>query len=161
MSTNRLNLLSFSCAIQQFLIGYLFYTWQCIYVSPNIPIHPTPFSPLDVHPFVLYLCVSISTLQIGSSLTIKHFIMITPSSTTLLICNFLSNSMKSGCQYLQSMYLFVQCQYIAIPKLSSTPARRRLTHPSTVFLYSSDRHLNGKPWSQASKSYSCEAELAL
>ena len=67
MSTNRLNLLSFSCAIQQFLIGYLFYTWQCIYVSPNIPIHPTPFSPLDVHPFVLYLCVSISTLQKGSS----------------------------------------------------------------------------------------------
>ena len=35
------------CAIQQVLISYLFYTYQCIYVNPNLPIHHTrPFPPL-------------------------------------------------------------------------------------------------------------------
>ena len=56
------------CAIQQVLISYLFYTQQCIYVNPNLPIHPTPPPPLGIHKFVLYICVSISALQISSSL---------------------------------------------------------------------------------------------
>ena len=53
--------------------SYLFYTHQCIRVNPNLPIHPTiapatlPLSPLGVHTFVLYICVSISALQTGSS----------------------------------------------------------------------------------------------
>ena len=29
------------CAIQQVPTGYLFYTWQCIYVNAPLPIHPT------------------------------------------------------------------------------------------------------------------------
>ena len=39
------------CAIQQVLISYLFYTQyqQCIYVNPNLPIHPTLVS-------VVYIC---------------------------------------------------------------------------------------------------------
>ena len=58
--------------IQQVLISYLFYTYQCIHVNPKLPIHPTttthhPLSPLGVHTFVLYICVSISALQTGSS----------------------------------------------------------------------------------------------
>ena len=58
--------------IQQVLISYLFYTHQCIHVNPNLPIHtnphPTPssFSPLGVHTFVLYICVSISASHTGS-----------------------------------------------------------------------------------------------
>ena len=42
----------------------LFYTQyqQCIYINPNLPIHPTPLSSLGVHSFVLYVCVSISSL---------------------------------------------------------------------------------------------------
>ena len=35
--------------------------------SHHLP-HPPPLSPLGVHTFVLYLCVSISALQTGSSL---------------------------------------------------------------------------------------------
>ena len=35
--------------------------------NPNLPIHPTPLPPLGVHTFVLCVCVSISALQIGSS----------------------------------------------------------------------------------------------
>ena len=54
-------------AIQQILISYLFYTYQCIYVNPNLPVHPIPLSPLGVHTFVIYICVSISALQTGSS----------------------------------------------------------------------------------------------
>ena len=35
------------------------------------PSHPTPLLPLGVHMFVLYVCVSISTLQIGSSVPLS------------------------------------------------------------------------------------------
>ena len=54
---------SVPCAIQQVLISYLFYTQyqQCIYVNPNLPIHPT--SPFPIwYPYIyslhwcLYLC---------------------------------------------------------------------------------------------------------
>ena len=56
-----------------FLISHQFYTHHCIHVNPNCPIQhttiPTPlqFSPLGVHTFVLYVCVSTSALQPGSS----------------------------------------------------------------------------------------------
>ena len=59
--------------IQQVLISHPFYTHQCIHVDPNLPVHhttttpPPPFSPLGVHTFVLYISVSISALQTGSS----------------------------------------------------------------------------------------------
>ena len=53
------------CAVQQFS-SVLFYTQQCTYVSPNLPIRLIPSSPRGIHTFVLYICVSISALQIGS-----------------------------------------------------------------------------------------------
>ena len=59
--------------IQQVLISHQFYTHQCIHVNPNRPIHhttpppPPRLSPLGVHMFVLYTCVSTSALQTGSS----------------------------------------------------------------------------------------------
>ena len=57
------------CAIQQVLISYLFYIQQCVYVNPNLPIYPSPSPPfpLGSHKFVIYVCVSIPALQIGSS----------------------------------------------------------------------------------------------
>ena len=59
--------------ILQVLISHQFYTHQCIHVNSNRPIHhttiPTPpwLSPLGVHTFFLYICVSTSALQTGSS----------------------------------------------------------------------------------------------
>ena len=59
--------------IQQVLISHQFYTHQCVHVNPNRPIQhttiPTPpqLSPLGVHMFVLYICVSVSALKTGSS----------------------------------------------------------------------------------------------
>ena len=59
--------------IQQVLISHQFYTHQCIHVNPNCPIQhttistPLRLSPLGVHTFVLYICVSTSALQTGSS----------------------------------------------------------------------------------------------
>ena len=56
-----------------FLISHQFYTHHFIHVNPNHPIQhttiPTPlqFSPLGVHTFVLYISVSTSALQPGSS----------------------------------------------------------------------------------------------
>ena len=47
-------------AIQQVLISYLFYTQyqQCIYVNPNLPIHPTlPFTPWYPYICSLRLCL--------------------------------------------------------------------------------------------------------
>ena len=59
--------------ILQVLIRHQFYTHQCIHFNPNRPIQhttiPTPpqFSPLGVHMSILYICVSTSALQTGSS----------------------------------------------------------------------------------------------
>ena len=59
--------------IHQVLVSHPFYTPQCIHVNPNRPIHhttttsPPPLSPLGGHTFVLYICVSTSALQTGSS----------------------------------------------------------------------------------------------
>ena len=51
-----------------FLVIYFIHI-SVYYVNPNLPIHPTT-TPLHfprVHTFVLYICVSISALQTGSS----------------------------------------------------------------------------------------------
>ena len=32
----------------------------CIYVNPNLPVYAIPLPCVDVHAFVLYVCVSIS-----------------------------------------------------------------------------------------------------
>ena len=55
------------CAIQQFLIGYLFYTLWPIYVNLNLPVHLAFSFLLCIHMFVICICVSISALQIRSS----------------------------------------------------------------------------------------------
>ena len=45
-----------SCAIQQIPTTYMFYTWWCISVIPNLPVLPTlHFSPLP-RPHVCSLC---------------------------------------------------------------------------------------------------------
>ena len=46
------------CAVQQLPTGYQFYTWQWIYVNPNIPVHLTPAT--------LSPCVCSLRLQIHS-----------------------------------------------------------------------------------------------
>ena len=43
--------------IQQVLISYPFYTYQCIHVSPNLPIHPTTTTtPATFPPWCPYVC---------------------------------------------------------------------------------------------------------
>ena len=51
------------CAIQQVLISYLFYIQQCLYVTPNLLIYPSPrpFS-FGNHKFVFEDCESVSVL---------------------------------------------------------------------------------------------------
>ena len=63
------------CPIQEALITYLSYTQQCIYVNLDVPIHLTPpSSHHGIHPFhpVLYVCGSISALQVTSSIRVGH-----------------------------------------------------------------------------------------
>ena len=67
------NMFSLFYFIIIFLISHQFYTHHWIHVNPSHPIQhtilPTPlqFSPFGVHMFVLYICVSTSALQHGSS----------------------------------------------------------------------------------------------
>ena len=44
------------CALQV-LINYLFYTQQCIYVNPHLPVHPTSLPPQYPYVRSLHLCL--------------------------------------------------------------------------------------------------------
>ena len=48
------------------LLIYFRHSINSIYVNPNLPVHPTPTSPLGVHMFDLYICDSVSALQRSS-----------------------------------------------------------------------------------------------
>ena len=50
------------CAIQQVLIGYLFYIQQCVYFNPKLLVYPSSPSPFGNHKFVFYVCESASFL---------------------------------------------------------------------------------------------------
>ena len=77
------------CAIEQILVSYLLYIWQCIYAKPYLPIHPNLFPfPLGVHRFVLYVCVSIPILQISSAIP---FFQIPHICVNITICFSLSD----------------------------------------------------------------------
>ena len=56
-----------SPAIHQLPASFLFHTWWCIHINPNLPVHLTPASPAQVHTSDLYIFVSIPALKIGSS----------------------------------------------------------------------------------------------
>ena len=62
------------CAIWQVPTSYLFYTWQCIYVSPNLSIHPY-HTTHHVHTSSLYICVSIPAQKIGYNFLRFHIYM--------------------------------------------------------------------------------------
>ena len=50
------------CAIQHVSTNYLFYTWQCLYANPNLPVNTSPYQslpPYRFHTFILYSCVSL------------------------------------------------------------------------------------------------------
>ena len=57
------------CAKQQLLTSCASYTWQGIYVDATFPICPTLSLPDCVLKSILYICVSIPSLQIGSSIS--------------------------------------------------------------------------------------------
>ena len=60
-----------SCAIQQVLISYLFYTQQCMYVSPNLPVHPThPPCPLGIHSL---FSTSVSVFLLRTRIISMHY----------------------------------------------------------------------------------------
>ena len=56
-------------------IGYLFYSWKCIYVNTTLSIDPTFSSPPSccVHKSVHSVCISIPALQIGSLVLFRFF----------------------------------------------------------------------------------------
>ena len=51
-------------------LGYLFYTWKCIYENPRLPVHSTDPFPHCVSMSVLYICISLPALQIGSPVSL-------------------------------------------------------------------------------------------
>ena len=59
------------CAIQQVLISYLFYTYWCIYVNSNLPIHPTTPFPRSVS--IRLFSTSVSLFLPCKSVHLYHF----------------------------------------------------------------------------------------
>ena len=56
------------CGHGLLLTSSLFYTWECVYVNPILPVCLTlPFLPPRVHMSVVYFCISNPALQTGSS----------------------------------------------------------------------------------------------
>ena len=58
------------CAVQQLPAACLSYTRSCIYVSSTLSVCPTLFFPACAHKSVLYICVCIPALWIGSSVPV-------------------------------------------------------------------------------------------
>ena len=99
--------------IQQLLITYLFYTCQS--QSPN-PSHPT--NPLGVHTFVLYVCVSVSALQIGF---LYHFAKFHIYALIYDICFSLSDLIHSEWQSLGPPMSLQMAQFCSFLWLSNIP----------------------------------------
>ena len=54
-------------AVQHLPTSCLFYTWWCLNVKATLSISATLSFPQRVYKFILYVCVSLPALQIGSS----------------------------------------------------------------------------------------------
>ena len=54
------------CVRQQLLTSSPCYTWHCIYADATFSIHPTLSFSHCVYKSILYICISIPSLQIGS-----------------------------------------------------------------------------------------------
>ena len=73
------------CARQSVLTGYFIQSISSAYVlSLNLSVLPTPLLPLDIHIFVLYVCVCVSALQIRSSIPFFSEKAVAPHSSTLV-----------------------------------------------------------------------------
>ena len=64
-----------------------------IYGNPNLPIPPTPSFPLGIHTFVLYICVSVSALQMNLNRILKN---IGEGNGNPLQCSCLEKSRDGG-----------------------------------------------------------------
>lgn len=49
-----------------FPLAICFVQWQCIYVSPHLPVYPPPPLPNHVCSTILDICIAIPALKIGS-----------------------------------------------------------------------------------------------
>ena len=130
------------CAIQQVIISYLFYTQQHICVNPNLPVHPTSPSPLVVYRFVLYICVSISALQIGSSVPFFQI----PHICVNIRCLFFSFWLISLCMKSLGPSTSLQmAQFCSFLWMSNTPLYICTTSSLTIPLLM-DIYVASMPW---------------
>ena len=91
-----------SSGIQQVLISYLLYTEQCIYVNPNLPIHPAPSSPSGVHSFSM-LSMSVCSTSVCSLCLCLYFCFANKFICTI----FLDFTYKQ--YYTIFVFLFLTC----------------------------------------------------
>ena len=65
-----------SLGCTQVLTSYLFCTWQCVHVSPNLSVCPDFSVPFFVHKSILYACMSCLSLHIGLSVPFLQILYI-------------------------------------------------------------------------------------
>ena len=106
------------CAIQQVLISYLFYTYQCIYVSPNLPIHLTPpFPPWCPYVCSLHLCLFLPCKQVH----LYHFSRFHIYVLIYSICFSLSDLLHSVLTVTRSTMSLQMTQFCSFLWLSNIP----------------------------------------
>ena len=76
-----------SCAIQQLPTSYLFYTWEYVFVNPNLPIYPHALCPFSTSTCPFLLCKQVH---------LYHFSIFHIYALIYDACFSLSDHCKSG-----------------------------------------------------------------
>ena len=109
------------CAIRQLPTSRLFYTSSCIDVSATLSALPTFPSPHCMHKSLLYVCISISALQIGSSVLFFQIPYIYIYTLIYNVCFSLSDFLHSVWQTLGPATTQQMTQFHSFWWLSSIP----------------------------------------
>ena len=113
------------CAVRQLPTSSLFYTSSCIDVSATLSAHPTFPSPHCTHKSVLYVCISIPGLQIGSSVLFFQipyiYIYIYIHTLIYKVCFSLSDFLHSVWQTLGPATTLQMTQFHSFWWLSGIP----------------------------------------
>ena len=118
-----------------FLISYLFYTYKCIYIHPNLPIHPTTTPTPCFTPQCPYICsLHLSLFLPGKPVHLNHFSRFHIYALIYDISFSLSNLLHSVWQSLGPSTSLQMTQFHSFLWLSNIPLYICTTTPLSIHL---------------------------
>ena len=129
----------------------------CQSQSPNSSHHhPPPLSPLGVHTFVLYICVSIPALQTGSSVPFFHIYVLIYD-----VCFSLSDLLHSVWHSLDPSTSLQMTQFRSFLWLSNIPSYvyMYLIYHTVLFIYTYNKAGNLLKWGRRKCPLTCPADF--